>query len=234
MRAVRVEDHLPLVGTIARALSRGLPSTVELDELVNDGVLGLIDAMRRYDPSRGVGFPTYAGHRIRGAILDGLRTRDPLPRRVRRARKRAIAAAGCASAAGGVQLLELDEALTLPEDEALGPEARAIEADLLRLAWNGLAVLPPRDRQVLTLRLVAGLTLREVAARLALSITRIAEIQTRGLRRLRHFVEGEPAKGSRGRPGAFRQERPASTSNYRGTAARSPVHSPVFASAGGD
>lgn len=230
---MRVEDHLPLVRTIARVLSRRLPPTVELDELISDGVLGLIDAARRYDPSRGVGFSAYAGHRIRGAILDGLRARDPLPRRVRRARKRAIAAAGCANAAGGVQLLELDEALTVPEDEALGPEARAIEADLLRLAWHGLATLPPRDRQVLTLRLVRGLTLREVGARLTLSITRIAEIQTRGVRRLRRFVDGEPVSRS-SRNGVFWQERPAGSANTRGTAARSPLSPPVFASEVGD
>ena len=192
---VRVVEQLPLVNAIARVLSRRLPSTVELSELINDGVLGLMDAARRYDGARGVSFSTYAAHRIRGAILDGLRTRDPLPRRVRRARKRAIALAGGPYQAGGVQLLELDTALGVPEDDSLGPEARAIEADLVRCAWRGLAVLPPRDRRVLILRLVHGLTLREVAARLALSITRIAEIQARGLKRLRRFVDGEPVRG---------------------------------------
>lgn len=192
---VRVVEQLPLVNAIARVLSRRLPSTVELNELISDGVLGLLDAARRYDGSRGVSFSTYAAYRIRGAILDGLRTRDPLPRRVRRARKRAIALAGGPYQAGGVQLLELDTALGVPEDDSLGPEARAIEADLLRCAWRGLAALPPRDRRVLILRLVHGLTLREVAARLALSITRIAEIQARGLKRLRRFVDGEPVRG---------------------------------------
>lgn len=217
---VRVDEHLRLVSAIAKVLSRRLPSTVELNELINDGVLGLLDAARRFDASRGVSFSTYAGHRIRGAILDGLRTRDPLPRRVRRARKRAIALAGGQYQASGVQLLELETALGVPEDDSLGPEARAIEADLLRCAWSGLAALPPRDRRVLVLRLVHGLTLREVAARLALSITRIAEIQARGLRRLRRIVDGEPVRGHSSRSALLRQDHRVTVPNHRGTAAR--------------
>jgi RNA polymerase sigma factor for flagellar operon FliA len=230
---VRVEDHLPLVGAIARALSRGLPSTVEFDELINDGVLGLIDAARRYDPTRGAAFSTYAGYRIRGAILDGLRARDPLPRRVRRARKRGVGASGCARAACAIQLLQLDDALAIPEDEAVGPEALAIEADLLLLAWKGLTALPPRDRQVVTLRLICGLTLREVAARLRLSITRIAEIQTRGLKRLRAYVEGAPARTfCRGR--TVWQDRSTGITNHERTVPRSSVAPPLLLPAGGE
>lgn len=179
-----VESYLPLVIAIARALSRGLPSTVEIDELISDGVIGLYTALERYDPGRGVGFSTYAGHRIRGAMLDGLRLRDPLPRSARRAQR--------AAQAGGIQFLELDEALMVPADENLGPEAVVLEADLRQRVRCGLDALPPRDREVLELRMVHGLPLRAVAARLSLSITRIAEIQTRGIARLRRHVNGEP------------------------------------------
>ncbi|MBI3998143.1 MAG: sigma-70 family RNA polymerase sigma factor [Armatimonadetes bacterium] len=193
-----VVTYLPLVEVVARTLSRGLPSTVELDELINDGVIGLIDALRRYDPTRGVCFSTYASHRIRGAILDGLRARDPVPRSIRRALK-----ARCdscrAQARGGIQFLDLDEALMVPEDESQGPEALALQADLLRHVRRGLQALPPRDREVLAMRMIRGMPLREVAARLGLSITRIVEIQTRALVRLRRFLAGEPMVRSRRR-----------------------------------
>ncbi len=206
MEGCTVEGYLPLVGAIARTVSRGLPSVVEINELINDGVIGLYTALERYDPGRGVGFSTYAGHRIKGAMLDGLRKRDPLPRAFRRAQKRAEG--------GGIQFLELDEALMVPADEATGPEALVLEADLLYRVRCGLQALPSRDRQVLELRMIHGLPLRAVAARLSLSITRVAEIQTRGLTRLKRHLNGEPMIRPRhgaapGRPpqrGPMRQE----------------------------
>src|SRR3970282_2428224 len=91
---------LPLVRTIARMMSHGLPAVVELDDLVHDGVVGLLECARRFDPSRGVNFRTYARYRIRGAILDGLRARDPLPRSVRRALKAADQSVGSSSGGG--------------------------------------------------------------------------------------------------------------------------------------
>jgi RNA polymerase sigma factor for flagellar operon FliA len=186
-----VEAYLPLVGAIARTVGRSLPSSVEKDDLVHDGVVGLIAALQRYDPGRGVGFSTYAGHRIRGAMLDGLRTRDPLPRAVRRAQKTS-ADGPVWPGAGGGPLLELDEALSIPADDDAGPEAQAIEADLRRRVWDGLAALPVRDREVLLLRMVHDLPLRFVAQRLGISITRTAELQTRGIERLRRYLDGDP------------------------------------------
>lgn len=188
-KSAAVEPHLPLVAAIARAMGRRLPPTVEVDDLINDGVLGLMEALQRYDPHRRVGFATYAGHRIRGAILDGLRRRDPLPRAYRRLQK--------TEPNSRVQLLALEEALMVPDGEESNPEAVAVEADLKRQVWLGLAALPLRDRQVLELRMVQGLLLREVAAHLSLSITRVVEIQTRGLARMRRFLVGEPAPRAR-------------------------------------
>lgn len=190
--SLQVTDYLPLVGAISRALSRGLPPSVELDELINDGVIGLIEAMRRYDPTRGVGFSTYAAHRIRGAMLDGLRARDPLPRRIRRAQKAEQSSSRNQAAGCGIQFHDLEDALMIPEDEASGPEARVLEEELQYELHCGLLELPPRDRQVLLLRMGRGMTLRAVAMQLELSITRIAEIQTRGIVRLRRFLAGQP------------------------------------------
>jgi RNA polymerase sigma factor for flagellar operon FliA len=174
---------------------------VEIDELISDGVIGLIGALQRYDPRRGVGFTTYAGHRIRGAMLDGLRARDAVPRGLRRAQKASPALAGMKIPVGAtvVQFLELDEALTVPADEAAGPEEIALEADLLRQVRSGLNALPARDRKVLWLRTMRGLPLRAVAEQLSISITRTAEIQARGVTRLRRFLAGEPMIRARGR-----------------------------------
>ena len=192
-----VASYLPLVGAIARTLSKGLPSMVEIDDLIHDGVIGLIGALRRYDPGRGVGFSTYAGHRIKGAMIDGLRTRDPLSRQVRRAQK--TSGGDAPLWARGVQILDLDHALNVPADEDMSPEHVALEADLRRRVREGLAALPPRDREVLILRLVQGLPLRAVAEHFSLSMTRTAEIQARGLLRLRRFLDGEPMIRRRGR-----------------------------------
>ncbi|MDR7418937.1 MAG: sigma-70 family RNA polymerase sigma factor [Armatimonadota bacterium] len=189
--AAKAESYLPLVGAIARTVGRGLPSYVEIDDLVQDGVIGLIGALQRYDPERGVVFTTYAGHRIRGAMLDGLRRRDPLPRTARRA-LREVEDGVPRNGGAAFYLLDLDHALSMPEDEATGPEALALEADLRRRLRAGFAALPVRDREVLLLRAVHGLPLRLAAYRLSLSITRAAEIERRAIGRLRRYLDGQP------------------------------------------
>lgn len=82
-----VQDHLRLVQMVARRMASRLPAHVELDDLVHFGVLGLLDAARKYQPDREVQFKTYAELRIKGAIVDGLRELDWMPRSLRR-RKR--------------------------------------------------------------------------------------------------------------------------------------------------
>ena len=78
-RNALVEEHRRLAAVIAASFHRRFPGRFELDDLVQIGVLGLIDAAARYQPWRGVPFRAYARHRIRGAILDALRGRDPQP-----------------------------------------------------------------------------------------------------------------------------------------------------------
>lgn len=88
MRSSSARDHLivaysPLVKFIAGRVGSGLPASVDAGDLVSSGVIGLIDALERFDPSVGVKFETYATPRIRGAIYDGLRELDWVPRSVR-------------------------------------------------------------------------------------------------------------------------------------------------------
>jgi RNA polymerase sigma factor for flagellar operon FliA len=78
-----VLQYSPLVKYVAGRVRSGLPSSVDQADLVSDGVIGLMDAIDKFDPGRGLQFQTYAVSRIRGAIVDGLRASDWVPRSVR-------------------------------------------------------------------------------------------------------------------------------------------------------
>ncbi len=92
---------LPLVRQVAAQMRRHLPPQVELGDLVHEGVLGLLDALGKFDARRHVKIESYARHRIRGAILDSLRRSDPASRDVRRkAHQVAKAAAACEARLG--------------------------------------------------------------------------------------------------------------------------------------
>jgi RNA polymerase sigma factor for flagellar operon FliA len=81
--------HVGLVRALAHRLRRRLPAQVEIAELVSVGVLGLIDAATRYEPSLGVPFDAFARQRVHGAMLDALRSLDTVPRSVRRLQRQA-------------------------------------------------------------------------------------------------------------------------------------------------
>lgn len=115
----RVVEYYPLARMIAKRTHARLPKGIDLDDLVSTAVIGLIEAVERYDPDRGVAFKSYAKHRIQGAILDSLRATDWVPRAVRRraelveaARKSLIASLGHSPT-----VTELARYLQLPVDE---------------------------------------------------------------------------------------------------------------------
>jgi RNA polymerase sigma factor for flagellar operon FliA len=87
----RVINSLPFVESLARRMASTMPHSIDLGDLVQDGVIGLIDAARRFDEDRGIKFETFAERRVRGAIIDALR-RDAWPRGVRRVRRELEAA----------------------------------------------------------------------------------------------------------------------------------------------
>src|ERR1043165_7595934 len=78
-----IMEYAPLIRFIAQKIAVRLPSHIELDDLISSGVIGLMDAIEKYDPKRDNKFKTYAEFRIRGAILDELRAQDWVPRSVR-------------------------------------------------------------------------------------------------------------------------------------------------------
>ena len=87
----RVESGLPFVEALARRMAATMPHSIDLSDLVQDGVIGLIDAAERFDEARGIKFETFAERRIRGAMIDALR-KDAWPRGVRRVRRELEAA----------------------------------------------------------------------------------------------------------------------------------------------
>ncbi|MGZ4810082.1 MAG: sigma-70 family RNA polymerase sigma factor, partial [Thermoanaerobaculia bacterium] len=87
----RVVNSLPFVEQLARRVAATMPHSIDIGDLVQDGVIGLIDAAQRFDESRGIKFETFAERRIRGAMIDALR-KDAWPRGVRRQRRELEAA----------------------------------------------------------------------------------------------------------------------------------------------
>lgn len=83
-----VRQHAPLVKRLAFQLMTKLPASVQVDDLVQNGMIGLLDALNRFEEGMGAQFETYAAQRIRGAMLDGLRDNDWVPRGVRREMRR--------------------------------------------------------------------------------------------------------------------------------------------------
>jgi RNA polymerase sigma factor FliA len=78
-----IENYLPLVKSVAERLHTRLPREIDVDDLISDGIFGLVDSIETFDPGRGVEFEVFSDHRIRGAMLDKLRQMDWVPRLVR-------------------------------------------------------------------------------------------------------------------------------------------------------
>ena len=83
LRDQLISDYAPLIRFIAQRIALRLPPNIDIDDLISSGIIGLMDAIDKYDPSRDNKFRTYAEFRIRGAILDELRSQDWVPRSVR-------------------------------------------------------------------------------------------------------------------------------------------------------
>ena len=83
LRDQLIMDYAPLIRFVAQRIAARLPSNIDIEDLISSGVIGLMDAIDKYDPSRDNKFKTYAEFRIRGAILDELRSQDWVPRSVR-------------------------------------------------------------------------------------------------------------------------------------------------------
>src|SRR5688572_23795618 len=112
----RIEAGLPFVEALARRMAATMPHSIDISDLVQDGVIGLIDAAHRFDDSRGIKFETFAERRIRGAMIDALR-KDAWPRGVRRVRRELEAAREKLRASLGHEPSLADLAAAIGSDE---------------------------------------------------------------------------------------------------------------------
>lgn len=224
-RHALLDQYIGLVYHAAREIARSVPKHLEFEELVSAGTVGLVQALETFEPERGLAFSTFALPRIRGAILDELRSWDWVPRSVRdRARvvshKTAELRAtlgrepslaelagslgveesvvrGWLEEAEGPQIIPFDAAAgselsgardlaeTLSDPSVVEPiEALENDHDLAELR-EALAGLPKKDQTVLALFYYEDLTQRQVAQVLHVSESRISQIRSRALQRLR-------------------------------------------------
>lgn len=229
-REQRLRDRLvlhyaPLVKYVAGRVGTGLPAHVEVADLTQSGIFGLVDAIEKFEPERGLKFETYAMQRIRGAILDDLRAQDWVPRSVRgRAREveRALERLGATLRRTptdteladelGLSVAELSEVYAqlqltsvvaldelaaagrggstpladiLEDPEALDPVALLVDQDNRRQLAEAIAHLTERDRVVVTLYYFENLTLAEIGRVLGVTESRVCQLHTRAVLRLR-------------------------------------------------
>jgi RNA polymerase sigma factor FliA len=139
LRNALVEQYLPLVKYNGERIWARLPEGVELDDLISAGVFGLMDAIDAFDLTRGVKFETYCVPRIRGAMLDELRTMDWVPRLVRSKASKLNEAIKTLEARHGRQPSEAELAkhmeITVPELEKMMLEANAVNLISLNKKW---------------------------------------------------------------------------------------------------
>jgi len=206
--------HLPQVKLLARRIHRRCPPSVLLEDLESAGVTGLIEAADRYDCRRNFKFKTLADHRIRGAMLDYLRSLDPLPRAVRRfVRDRDTATVNlqhvldcCPSemeiaAALGISMeryrclsqLAHDRATVRldPQDTHASCDGSPHTATWLREVDDAIQALPSRERSVI-LSLRDGCALAEIARRFEVSPGRVSQIKRQAIIRLRIALGSGP------------------------------------------
>ena len=223
----------PLVKYVAGRMSTGLPAHVEEADLISYGLLGLISAIERFDPGREIKFETFAMTRIKGSIIDELRSLDWVPRSVR-ARARQIEKANAllehklhraptdAEVAAELEMLieEFQESLTrisnssvvaldelwtlsdasgdqvslldtIQDPDAVDP-ANAMDATEMkdRLA-DAIARLPEREKLVVALYYYENLTLREIGEVLGVTESRVSQLHTKAVLRLKSRLQGD-------------------------------------------
>lgn len=232
-----VQRFLPLVKRIAYHLMARLPPSVQFDDLVQNGLIGLLDAINRYEEGFGAQFETYATQRVRGAMLDGLRESDWLPRNLRRELRRiesmitqleqekgrSPSESELADALGmslpdyqktlqdarGHQLLYFEDFSGDDDEDFLERHFTDDESDPSRILEDqnlratlvaAIERLPERERLMMALYYEQELNLREIGEVLGVTESRVCQLHSQAIARLRSQMVGEvPAARERRR-----------------------------------
>jgi RNA polymerase sigma factor for flagellar operon FliA len=229
-REALILAHMPQVKLIARRIHSRVPESVSLDDLISIGVVGLIAAIDRFDPTQNVKLNTYAEYKIRGAILDGLRGLDWAPR-VQRKRSKQIGAAISRAeqllhrlpeedeiaAQLGISIEEYRQWLmeiqglnlgslegSANDDESTGgrdllqyisgdgenlPSRLFERSELTKLLAEGISKMPEIEKTILSLYYHEELTLREISKIVNLHESRISQLKSQAILRLRSYME---------------------------------------------
>ena len=223
-----VQRYVPLVKRVAYHLMARLPASVQFDDIVQNGLIGLLDALDRFEEGFGAQFETYATQRIRGAMLDGLRENDWLPRQLRREMRRIEAMINqlehefgrapsekeLAAALGmelteyqrvlgesrGHQLLYFEDFNSDGEDDFLDRHLTDADADPLRILEeknlqqnlvHGIERLPEREKLMMALYYEQDLNLREIGEVMGVTESRVCQLHSQAIARLRSMLLGE-------------------------------------------
>lgn len=217
--------YASLVRYVSGRLAMGLPAHIEMDDLESYGLIGLLEAIDRFDPARGVKFETYAVTRVRGAIIDRLRAETWAPALRHKAKQLEEAATRLETKIGHVptdeeladhmslsvadlhrRQSEVAAAVILSLDESTGssddgegaamvdkledpsspdPEAEALFTERREVLAQALEKLSEKERLVITLFYYEGLTAKEIAQVMSLSVARISQLHAKAILRLR-------------------------------------------------
>jgi RNA polymerase sigma factor FliA len=227
-----LREHLPMVRFLALRIRERLPQQVEMEDLISAGIVGLMDALQKFDSTKKVQFRTYAQFRVRGAMLDSLRALDWGPRDLRRkgraveeairslstrlgkapteievAKEMGLDLNAYQQLLGELSGLELGSLNVTPADDA-GVEALALipagpeddpflqcqSNEMRRLLAEAIAELPERERMVLTLYYYEELTMREVGATMGVVESRVSQLHSAAMARLRVALGAPSAK----------------------------------------
>lgn len=217
-----VVDFAPLVKRIAHHMMAKLPASVQVDDLIQAGMIGLLDAIDRYEGSHGWQFESYASQRIRGAILDQLREADWLPRSLRKKMRQVEAAVNTLEqrlgrAPGeqdlakelnisideyheilqdgrGGQLIYYEDFQTNDEETFLdrfcsdtqsNPLEALLDESLRETLIKAITDLPPREKMVMGMHYEQEMNLREIGEVLGVSESRVCQLHTQAVARLR-------------------------------------------------
>lgn len=223
-----IREYAPLVKYIAQRLALKLPRHIEMDDLISTGVMGLLDAIEKYDPGRDVKFGTYAQFRIKGAMLDGLREMDWVPRSVRdraeeigsiyEALEKRLGRPATEEEVSGEMGMPLDEFMqmlgglngaailnmedlssgedislldTVPDPNGSDPHALLAKDELKEILGKAIDSLPEKERLVVTLYYYEELTMKEAGAALNLTESRVCQLHTQAMLRLRGKMKGK-------------------------------------------